>query len=157
MCLRSLLLLALSTSSAFASAPQGIPRDLARQRAGQISEVRYHLHFEVIPRSPAISGQEEIKFTLRAAQPVLLDYRDGTISTLSVNGAKVPSRNENGHLELSAADLRAGENTVSINFISHVAPAGKAFTRFEDRDDNTEYVYTLFVPMDASMAFPCFD
>src|SRR5206468_10945852 len=27
----------------------------------------------------------------------------------------------------------------------------------EDKDDSTEYVYTLFVPMDAEMAFPCFD
>lgn len=74
-----------------------------------------------------------------------------------MNGAKVSTESENGHLELPAANLRAGENTISIDFISQVAPAGKAFTRFEDRDDNTEYIYTLFVPMDASMAFPCFD
>ena len=38
-----------------------------------------------------------------------------------------------------------------------VAPAGKAITRYEDKDDGSEYIYTLFVPMDASMAFPCFD
>jgi aminopeptidase N len=38
-----------------------------------------------------------------------------------------------------------------------VAAAGKAITRFEDRDDGSEYLYTLFVPMDAEMAFPCFD
>ncbi|HEX3155882.1 MAG TPA: M1 family aminopeptidase, partial [Candidatus Angelobacter sp.] len=37
------------------------------------------------------------------------------------------------------------------------AAAGKAITRFEDKDDGSEYIYTLFVPMDADMAFPCFD
>ena len=46
---------------------------------------------------------------------------------------------------------------MSAQFTAPVAPAGKAITRYEDRDDHTEYLYTLFVPMDASMAFPCFD
>lgn len=157
MCLRALIILFLFSSSALASAPEGIPQELARQRVAQISDVRYHLHFELIPRSPTISGQEELWFTLNASQPILLDYRDGAISSLSVNGANLSPEPENGHLKLPAAHLRAGENAVKINFVSRVAPAGKAFTRFEDRDDNTEYIYTLFVPMDASMAFPCFD
>ncbi|HEV2351287.1 MAG TPA: M1 family aminopeptidase [Terriglobia bacterium] len=154
---RALLLLFLSAARAFASAPEGIPRDLARQRAAQISGVRYQLRFDLVPRANTISGREELTFSLRTAQPVLLDYRDGTINGMLVNGARVSPEIENGHLELSAANLRAGENNLSINFISRVAPAGKAFTRFEDRDDHTEYIYTLFVPMDASMAFPCFD
>ena len=36
---------------------------------------------------------------------------------------------------------------------------GAAITRYEDKDDGSEYIYSLFlfVPMDASMAFPCFD
>ena len=42
-------------------------------------------------------------------------------------------------------------------FSAPIATAGKAITRFEDKDDGSEYLYTLFVPMDASMAFPCFD
>ena len=46
---------------------------------------------------------------------------------------------------------------VVIDFKAPVAPAGKAITRFEDKDDGSEYIYTLFVPMDADMAFPCFD
>ncbi len=36
-------------------------------------------------------------------------------------------------------------------------PSGKAITRYEDKEDGSEYFYTLFVPMDASAAFPCFD
>lgn len=157
MCQRVFLLLLLSVSSAFAAAPEGIPRDLARQRAAQISDVRYHLWFVLTPHAPTIWGQNVIRFKLRAVNPVLLDFRDGAISTLSVNDAAVPVAAENGHLALPAENLRAGENTVRIEFTSQVAPAGKAFTRFEDRDDNSEYIYTLFVPMDASMAFPCFD
>src|SRR5262249_4680989 len=64
---------------------------------------------------------------------------------------------ENGHVNLPQELLIAGENTVAIDFTAPIAPAGKAITRFEDKDDGSEYIYTLFVPMDASMAFPCFD
>src|SRR4029077_5391999 len=49
------------------------------------------------------------------------------------------------------------ENVVLIDFKAPVAPTGKAIIRFEDKDDGSEYIYTLFVPMDADMAFPCFD
>ncbi len=50
-----------------------------------------------------------------------------------------------------------GRNELRVEFTSQAGAAGKAITQYEDRDDGSEYVYTLFVPMDASMAFPCFD
>ena len=143
--------------AAGATAPAGIPRDLARERAAEISDVRYHLKFTLIPHADAAAGAEELTFALRTAQPVLLDFRDGTIGALSVNGAAIDPHIENGHLILPAGNLRTGRNIVTAQFTAHVAPAGKPITRYEDHDDNTEYIYTLFVPMDASMAFPCFD
>ena len=53
---------------------------------------------------------------------------------------------ENGHLNLPSAALLP-RNELKLTFASsNVAPAGKAFTRYEDRDDHNEYIYTLFVP-----------
>ncbi len=152
-----LCLLLMTAAGARASAPAGIPRELARQRAAQISGVRYHLKFRLTPHADAAAGTEELTFALRTPQPLLLDFRDGTISTLSVNGVAIEPRIENGHVELPTGQLRTGQNTVHAQFTVHVAPAGKPITRYEDHDDNSEYIYTLFVPMDASMAFPCFD
>jgi aminopeptidase N len=86
-----------------------------------------------------------------------LDFRDGTIGSLSVNGVAVAVRPENGHVELPASSLRPGKTWCASQFTAQIGPAGKAITRYEDRDDHAEYLYTLFVPMDASMAFPCFD
>ncbi|HSB75642.1 MAG TPA: M1 family aminopeptidase, partial [Terriglobales bacterium] len=148
------LLLALS---AFAAAPPGVPRDLARRRAAEISGLRYRVSFVLLPHSATTAGHEELTLTLKSPQPLLLDYRDGTVSRMTVNGGEISVSSENGHLQLPADKLRAGENTVTLDFTSAVAPAGKAITRYEDRDDGSEYIYTLFVPMDASMAFPCFD
>ena len=137
--------------------PDGIPRDLARQRAAQLSDIRYHLVFSLIPHAPSTSGHEDLRFHSNSSADVLLDFREGTVTNLTVNGIAVPGKIDNGHIELPASAIQAGENTVSIDFSAPVATAGKAITRFEDKDDNTEYLYTLFVPMDAEMAFPCFD
>lgn len=140
-----------------AEAPEGIPRELARQRAARISEVRYQLRFRLIPHANATAGQEELKFKASSSGSLLLDFREGTVSGLKVNGESVAAKIENGHIELPGDKIRVGENVVSMDFATAVAPAGKAITRFEDKDDNAEYLYTLFVPMDAEMAFPCFD
>src|SRR5436309_3832990 len=155
--LRLSLFLLLAVSTLFAAAPEGIPRELARQRASHISDVRYHLSFTLMPHAPIVSGHEEIQFRLNAAVPVLLDFREGAVTAVAINKNNVDLQVENGHIALPAGSLQAGLNTVSIAFTAPVAPAGKAITRFEDKDDNSEYLYTLFVPMDASMAFPCFD
>src|SRR5947209_20567972 len=94
---------------------------------------------------------------MRAEAHELSDYRECGVTSVSVNKNGTDVQLANGHLELPADLLQPGLNTVNIEFSAPVAPASKAITRFEDKDDNSEYLYTLFVPMDASMAFPCFD
>jgi len=153
----ALLGLVASAGTTWGQAPEGIPRELARARAGRISDIRYHLHFDLVPHADTLAGQEELKFRATGSRPLLLDFREGKISKLAVNGASISAKVASGHIELPASALHNGENTVSIDFAAPVAAAGKAITRFEDKDDNTEYLYTLFVPMDAEMAFPCFD
>ncbi|HEV2197142.1 MAG TPA: M1 family aminopeptidase [Candidatus Acidoferrum sp.] len=147
----------LTACNLMAATPDGIPRDLARQRAAQISDVRYQLRFTLTPHAQSVSGHEELRFHSNSSGLVLVDFREGTASNLTVNGVAVPAKIENGHIELPANVIHADENVVIMDFTAPVAPAGKAITRFEDKDDRTEYLYTLFVPMDAEMAFPCFD
>jgi aminopeptidase N len=143
------------------AAPEGIPRDLARLRAQQMKDVRYQLSFTITPKADFISGHEELRFVqnadARGILPEWLDFREGEISSLTVNGQPASAEIQNGHVELPAKLLKLDENVVVIDFKAPVAPAGKAITRFEDKDDGSEYIYTLFVPMDADMAFPCFD
>jgi aminopeptidase N len=156
---RLLVLLAFLTAGNLQAVPppDGIPRELARQRAAQLSDVRYHLRFTLIPRAPDVSGHEDLQFRSTSSVAVLLDFREGAVKNLAVNGVLIPVKIEYGHIELPAGAIHSGENAVSMDFSAPVATAGKAITRFEDKDDNTEYLYTLFVPMDAEMAFPCFD
>src|SRR5229473_2107138 len=154
---RLLLAMLLAAGSLWAATPEGIPRELARERARQISDVSYHLRYVLTSHASSVSGHEEIGFRLAAAAPVVLDFREGTAAHLVINGADTAVNASNGHIELPASALRAGENKIVMDFTAPVAPAGKAITRFEDKDDSSEYIYSLFVPMDADMAFPCFD
>jgi aminopeptidase N len=156
-----LAFLVLGAVASAAQAPEGIPRDLARQRAQQLQDVRYQLSYTITPKADSVSGHEELRFVQNADDrgilPEWLDFREGEISSLTINGQPASTQIQNGHVELPAKLLTLGENVVTIDFKAPVAPAGKAITRFEDKDDGSEYIYTLFVPMDADMAFPCFD
>src|SRR5579872_1570419 len=82
--LKLLLFTLLGISTALAAAPEGIPRDLARQRASRISEVRYHLQFTLTPHTPSVFGHEELQFRLKGQAPVLVDFREGTVNHLLV-------------------------------------------------------------------------
>ncbi|PYT00052.1 MAG: hypothetical protein DMF63_08770 [Acidobacteria bacterium] len=51
----------------------------------------------------------------------------------------------------------AGENVITLDFTSPILASGSAITRYIDKEDGSEYIYSLFVPSDASTAFPVFD
>src|ERR1700757_2071084 len=105
-----------------AATPDGIPRDLARQRAAQISDVHYQLRFILAPHAPSVSGHEKLRFHSDSSGPVLLDFREGTASNLTVNGVAVPAKVDNGHIELPANVIHADENVVTMDFTAPVAP-----------------------------------
>jgi aminopeptidase N len=155
--IRCLLVLLVFTSAAFAQVREGIPRQLALERAANVSDVHYKISLSLKPHATDVPGSVEITFALRQPGETLLDYRDGLLKSAVINGQTGEAKAQNGHIILPAASLHAGQNTVNLNFTSHAGPAGKPIIQYEDKDDGSEYVYTLFVPMDASMAFPCFD
>jgi aminopeptidase N len=114
-----------------------------------------------------MQGHIVIQFDLAApTDPVVLDFRDldgdgrvidGSARNLKVNDTVEEFRQSNGHILISAKNLTPGTNTLELDFDSGIAEANRAVTRFVDPQDGNEYLYTLFVPMDASLAFPCFD
>ena len=152
--LASLCMLALPAFLAAQQATPGIPRTLAAERAQRLSHLHYELSFTLAEHSGTIQGSGNIEFDSRSAGDLLIDYRDGVLQSAALNDLPISTTLDHGHLHLPA---RAGHNVLRVKFLSNAAPAGKAFTRYDDKDDGSEYVYTLFVPMDASMAFPCFD
>ncbi len=63
----------------------------------------------------------------------------------------------NEHILIPNGLLKKGENVIKIQFASPIKTSGSAITRYIDKEDGAEYIYSLFVPSDASTAFPVFD
>ena len=136
----------------------GVSSELARGREGRVSDLRYELTFALERGSRQAQGAETLTFDLSDPSVDLpLDFRDGIVEQVSLNEHPLPGELQDGHLMLPAGALRRGENTVTLRFTSRVDTAGAAITRYMDKEDDSEYLYSLFVPMDASTAFPCFD
>ena len=130
----------------------GVEESLARTRAARISKLRYDLAFIVPPtRAEAVAGRELIRFALgSAAAPLVLDYEPdqaGILKRVDVNGVETPVRQVNGHIIVPAAAVHEGENAISLEFNAGNAPLNRS-------DD---FLYTIFVPSRAHLAFPCFD
>jgi aminopeptidase N len=146
----------------------GVARELARFRAAHYSDVRYKLGVELAPGAELMKGTEEIRVNLDGeAGALILDWRmapskpgqaRSRVWGIEVNGREArDAQQESDHLIIPAAYLVKGENVVRLEFESPISTSGSAVTRYLDREDKSEYLYTLFVPSDASTAFPCFD
>ncbi|HEX8119331.1 MAG TPA: M1 family aminopeptidase, partial [Pyrinomonadaceae bacterium] len=128
---------------------------------------RYLLNLKLRPGADKLEGRLTVWVKLDAAAgDLVLDWRSmkrdedvsSRVSGIRANGRAVAdARFENEHIRIPRANLKVGGNEVELSFESPVSGAGSAVTRYLDREDNSEYVYTLFVPSDASTAFPCFD
>ncbi len=143
----------------------GVPRELARWRAAHYRDVRYTLNIGLWPGADRLKGTEEIRVTLDEASDLVLDWRVvnpqaqvSNVRDIVVNNRPVAdARFANEHIVIPKSYAVAGENTIKLAFESPVSAAGSAVTRYVDHTDKREYLYTLFVPSDASTAFPCFD
>ena len=138
----------------------GVSRVLARERAAQIRHLRYAFDAAIGPAADTLAGSVVISFDLARPAPVVLDYRPqgaGRARAWRVNGRAVDVAPAGEHVVLAARHMRGGANEVRVEFTAAISTAGAALTRYVDKIDDARYVYSLFVPADASSVFPCFD
>jgi aminopeptidase N len=98
-----------------------------------------------------------------SAPEIILDWRKirgkedlSKISNVFLNEKAAKFEEINEHLVFKDG-VKVGENLIKLDFTSPIATSGAAVTRYVDREDGAEYIYSLFVPSDASTAFPVFD
>lgn len=130
----------------------GVTESLAKERATRVADLRYALSFTIpADRRERVAGHATITFTLHdAAAPLALDFEPnqmGALHRVDVGSLPLGAGLINGHIILPASALRAGTNTISLDFDAGDAPLNRS-------DD---FIYTIFVPARAHEAFPCFD
>ncbi|MFN7917849.1 MAG: M1 family aminopeptidase [Vicinamibacterales bacterium] len=129
----------------------GIARALAIEREARISDLRYDLAFD-LPGSPSvpIAGTATLHFALKdRTKPLVLDFEPAATNTRAVrlNGSDTTWTASNGHIVIPADGLREGSNDITVGFTAGDASLNR----------NQDFLYTLFVPARAHLAFPCFD
>jgi aminopeptidase N len=127
----------------------GVPLPLAEDRARRLSDVRYDLRF-TIPRElkAAITGEATIRFSLSdATRSLALDFTGTPPARARVNGRDSAIAVAPEHLMVDTASLREGPNELTVAFTAGDAALNR----------NPDFMYTLFVPARARLAFPCFD
>ena len=135
----------------------GVSVELARHRTATLSDVQYDLAFDLSSTDSAV-GTVTISFARSGNDDVILDFRGRRVSSIATNGRTVPNSAFNGnHIRIARANLRDGANTVTIAFVSEIAPSGASIISTHDALDGSDYLYTLLVPADANQLFPCFD
>jgi aminopeptidase N len=130
----------------------GVSETLAHDRAQRISNLRYDLSVSIpSAKQQPLTGRAVISFTLTdASAPLVIDFRPdraGLLRSVEVDDSRIDVRQVNGHVIVPAAALRAGDNRVALDFNAGDVPLNRG-------DD---FLYTIFVPSRAHLAFPCFD
>jgi aminopeptidase N len=134
----------------------GVSQALARYRAAQISVVGYDLALRFGDRD-TVQGSISVSFERRGTGDVILDFRGYGITDVVVNGERGKYEFNGAHIRLAAAQFKRFGNRISMRFKSPIAPSGAAIIRFTDETDKQDYFYSLLVPADANLFFPCFD
>ena len=97
-----------------------------------------------------MQGRVTLRFALQAPHRVVLDFAQPRehVRAVRAGRADVAFSFQNGHLTIPAGATRAGQNELSIDFIA----GEESLNRTDD-----DFLYTLFVPARAHLAFPSFD
>ena len=137
--------------AAVPAAPEpGVSETLARARFSAIRDLRYDVALRIpVNRSSPVEGRVIVTFSLRAPTDVVLDFAQPAerVRAVRVANRDVPFTASNGHIVLGADATTAGETSVAVEFVA----GDEALNRGED------FLFTLFVPSRAQLAFPCFD
>jgi len=141
-----------SSAAAQTTTPEaGVALDLATRRAAAISNLRYELTLSIPEAvSASLTGSTTIRFDLKdASAPLVIDFETSRdhVKSVEANGKPTPFIYTNGHIVVPAGSLSAGPNAITIGFNAGDASLNR----------NNDFLYTLFVPARARLAFPVFD
>ncbi|PXY01193.1 aminopeptidase [Marinifilum breve] len=151
MVLICLLLSACNKNTKTLPVETGVAKTLADYRKMNISNLEYHLQFDIPEgKSEEIPGKNKIIFNLASTdQDLQIDFRENAnlIKSVKANGKASAYRFESEHVIIPREELNLGQNEIELEFIAGNTSLNR----------NDEFLYTLFVPDRARTAFPCFD
>lgn len=139
-------------------AKDSLTKNLAMHRSSIISDVEYKFNIYLPETNEAFTGQAEIEFELSTVSPFLsLDFVDGSVLSVSINGAKSEVDYNGFFIELSPDLLVRGSNVVIIDYKHDYRRDGRGLHYFNDPTDGNSYLFSQFEAYDFNKVFPGFD
>jgi aminopeptidase N len=130
----------------------------AQYRKRAVVNPEYTLAIELDKTEGTFGGAIDIAFTYRGdGGPLSLDFRNGEILSLSLNGESVEYQYNDYFITLPAGSLEPGEQLLRIEYEHPYSQDGAGLYRYVDPEDGKVYLYTDFEPYDASRMYPHFD
>jgi len=128
----------------------GVSAVLAQERAEVVRDLRYELTFTIpADRRQPVEGRVVAEVGLKARHRLVFDYVQPPerLRRVRIGGRDVNVVVGDGHIVIPEELTAAGVNRVEFEFTA----GDEALNR------NDDFLYTLFVPARARLAFPCFD
>ncbi len=131
----------------------------AKQRSAQVQSVDYRLSLKLAKQGDNFSGQMTMNFELAANNqaPLSVDFHQGTIDSLKVNGKTIASDYQQYFLTIAPEHLKPGRNQIEIAYTAPYASNGIGLHRYIDKESGDIYLYSDFQPYNANRMFPSFD
>jgi aminopeptidase N len=128
----------------------GVSEALAQERANAVSDLRYELSFTIPPdRTQPVSGRATVQLALKARHRLVFDFAQPAdrLRRVRIGNRDIEATVTDGHVVIEERLTQAGLNRIEFEFTA----GNDALNRSDD------FLYTLFVPARARLAFPCFD
>jgi aminopeptidase N len=130
----------------------------AEARKARVSHIKYDALIDIASSDEEISGQLNIQFDLSdASSDLTLDFTGGSVSSLVVNGVAINATYNGFFIELPAANLKQGSNTIEIAYLRPYGHDGTGLHRFVDPEDGLTYLHSYLWPYYANRLLPSFD
>lgn len=130
----------------------------ARLRSVRVSHVTYQVSLSLPAENVPFEGTARIHFNLNDnRQPLTLDFVDGEVLSLRLNGKQIAPDYNGNFIILPATALRMGRQSVEVVYRHAYVRDGQGLHWFRDPEDGEAYIYTQFEPWAFNKVFPGFD
>ena len=135
-----------------------LSKKMAEYRAQFVSNVSYDLELDLPKENKDFAGVAKITFDLTEAAPHLsLDFVGGDVEKLVINEKEVPADFNGFYIPLDASALKAGTNSVTVEYSHPYRRDGRGLHFFSDPEDGNTYLFSQFEAYDFNKVFPGFD
>jgi aminopeptidase N len=129
----------------------------AAARSARVSNVEYILDFTLTGKE-SFAATTTLQFDLKdKEQDLTIDLDKATLNKVTVNGKEVTPQYNNWFITIAAADLRAGRNSITVDYTRAHSTNGEGLHRMVDPADGRVYTYSHFEPAAAHQMFALFD